>query len=136
MAFCINQAAIGGEEAICHLQQQEMLPDIACIAYMRSVIVRAHQDRGCSFWYIFLAILKAWAGVAMAIFRDSSKFALEAAAAVAAVRSSFLSTSFVSQRAPPIPTNRAPAMEEMETEISSVPIPVTVPNRAVLAKAP
>lgn len=59
MAFCINQAAIGGEEAICHLKQQEMLPDIACIAYMLSVIIKAHQDRDCSFWYIFLAILKA-----------------------------------------------------------------------------
>ena len=59
MTFHINQAAAGVEEAICRLQQEEMLPDIACIAYMRSVIVRAHQDRGCSFWYIFLAILKA-----------------------------------------------------------------------------
>ena len=46
MAFCINQAAIGGEEAICRLKQEEMLPDIACIACVHSVIVMAHSDYG------------------------------------------------------------------------------------------
>ena len=46
MAFRINQAAIGGEEAICRLKQEEMLPDIACIACVHSVIVMAHPDYG------------------------------------------------------------------------------------------
>ena len=43
MAFCINQAAVDVEEAICRLQQQEMLPDVPSIARMHSVIIVAHS---------------------------------------------------------------------------------------------
>lgn len=42
MAFSINQAAVGVEEAVSRLQQQEMLPDVTRIARMHSVIVMAH----------------------------------------------------------------------------------------------
>jgi hypothetical protein len=45
MAFRIDQAAIGDEETARCLQQKEMLPDVACIARMPSVIVMAHMMR-------------------------------------------------------------------------------------------
>jgi hypothetical protein len=42
MAFRIDHAAVGVEEAICRLQQEEMLPDVPSIARMHSMIVVAH----------------------------------------------------------------------------------------------
>ena len=42
MALSINQTAVGVEEAVSRLQQQEMLPDVTRIACMHSVIVIAH----------------------------------------------------------------------------------------------
>ena len=43
MAFRIDQFAIGREQEIGNLQQKEMLPDVACIACMHSVIVFMHR---------------------------------------------------------------------------------------------
>ena len=43
MAFCIDQAAIERKEKVGSFHQEEMLPDVACIARMHSVIVFMHR---------------------------------------------------------------------------------------------
>lgn len=81
-------------------------------------------------------MLKTSAGVAMSIFWDSSKDALEAAASAATIRRRLLYTSLVSQQALPMPTRRAPAMLDMEMDASAEPIHETAPKMTALLKAP
>jgi len=113
-----------------------MLPDIACIACVHSVIVMAHPDYGS---LILVHLLGDIEGLGRCSYGDLLGI-VEACLGGGGRRcrgSEQLLVHLVGQpAAPPIPTRRAPAMEAMETVISSVPIPEVVPNRTALLKAP